>query len=62
MKIFFTFLYLENAELVGGSDLEDVVLAVPVNFSEEQRLSLWYKSILFSHFMEWMMIFVLDVL
>ncbi|XP_057313032.1 heat shock 70 kDa protein 14-like [Hydractinia symbiolongicarpus] len=31
---------LEIAEHVGGSDLEDVVLAVPHNFSEEQKLSL----------------------
>ncbi|XP_065670677.1 heat shock 70 kDa protein 14 isoform X2 [Hydra vulgaris] len=31
---------LEIGELVGGSELEDVVLTVPHNFSEDQRISL----------------------
>lgn len=34
------YLNLENAETVGGADLEDSVLTVPVWFTEKQRIEL----------------------
>ena len=32
--------FIEIAELVGGEDLEDTVLAVPLDYSDEQILAL----------------------
>ena len=40
---------LENAESVGGSDLEDTVLTVPVWFTEKQRIELRFVVMVLSH-------------